>query len=452
MITLKEARTIAADRLREIDSCTEYTTAYVFFNSKAEEADGGPDSPVVVLNPEAEQDEFMDDMCLVRGTVKKALWGRFKLEDDEQKTYISCMIDTEFGELEIVFDPYELPEEQRVKIRVGTIISVICALSGDVAIKEYEHGLVRDEAHDLAVLRHVFCGGDPERLRSILTDDAVYTAEYNKTTYRGSNDIVERLKFVQIDHPDKYFAHFATITSVGEGNEGDKALEYEVGKRCLVLASGNPDEYESIAFIETDKDGNISRILTSTESRYRFQLDKTETKNPLDDIEVPNSVSKLIVNRAKWIGILGDEIDDTCLSENTKSDMKENIVQMLDAMPTVPEEEREILLTNLFGYLFAKSIEMEYVRHHIEVGKWIRVSYLPSDAWAGRFETSLGEHEKAKLEEAMEKGKKFYKDYHFWREDMDRKEVESEEETLITALTTVQMLGRVYSRQCLGWE
>lgn len=49
MITMDEARQIAGEKLRDIDRCTEYTTAYVFFNSNAEEADGGPDSPVVLL-------------------------------------------------------------------------------------------------------------------------------------------------------------------------------------------------------------------------------------------------------------------------------------------------------------------------------------------------------------------------------------------------------------------
>jgi len=47
MVTLEEARQIAAAWLDRIGGCTEYTTAYMFFNPT--EADGGSNSPVIVL-------------------------------------------------------------------------------------------------------------------------------------------------------------------------------------------------------------------------------------------------------------------------------------------------------------------------------------------------------------------------------------------------------------------
>lgn len=53
MVTLEEARQIAAEWLDGISGCTEYTTAYMFFNPV--EADGGPDSPVVVLKEDGKR-------------------------------------------------------------------------------------------------------------------------------------------------------------------------------------------------------------------------------------------------------------------------------------------------------------------------------------------------------------------------------------------------------------
>ena len=49
MITLGEARRIAAERLDEISGCEEYTTAWVFFNPRSARSDGGGDAPVAVL-------------------------------------------------------------------------------------------------------------------------------------------------------------------------------------------------------------------------------------------------------------------------------------------------------------------------------------------------------------------------------------------------------------------
>ena len=49
MITLEEARQIAAGRLNDISGCNEFTTAYVFYNPRSERSIGGWDAPAVVL-------------------------------------------------------------------------------------------------------------------------------------------------------------------------------------------------------------------------------------------------------------------------------------------------------------------------------------------------------------------------------------------------------------------
>ena len=49
MVTLEEARQIAAERLSDISGCTEFTTAWSFFNPRTEHSVGDPDASVVVL-------------------------------------------------------------------------------------------------------------------------------------------------------------------------------------------------------------------------------------------------------------------------------------------------------------------------------------------------------------------------------------------------------------------
>ena len=49
MISLEEARQIAARRLKDISGCLEYDTAWAFYNPRTAESDGGPDASAVVL-------------------------------------------------------------------------------------------------------------------------------------------------------------------------------------------------------------------------------------------------------------------------------------------------------------------------------------------------------------------------------------------------------------------
>ena len=49
MVTLEEARQIAAVWLKDISGCTEFTTAYAFYNPRTENSIGGPDASVVVM-------------------------------------------------------------------------------------------------------------------------------------------------------------------------------------------------------------------------------------------------------------------------------------------------------------------------------------------------------------------------------------------------------------------
>ena len=49
MVTLEEARQLAAEWLNDISGCSEFTTAWSFFNQRTEHSIGGLDASVVVM-------------------------------------------------------------------------------------------------------------------------------------------------------------------------------------------------------------------------------------------------------------------------------------------------------------------------------------------------------------------------------------------------------------------
>ena len=60
MVTLEEARTIAAEWLDDISGCTEFTTAWSFCNPRTEHSIGGPDASVVVLKESGKRCGFTE--------------------------------------------------------------------------------------------------------------------------------------------------------------------------------------------------------------------------------------------------------------------------------------------------------------------------------------------------------------------------------------------------------
>lgn len=224
---------------------------------------------------EFESNENLDDITAIRGIVKALYWGKIKIGEESQNAYLRCIIDTSFGELEIVHTVEQVEESLRCNMKVGATVVMYGTLSGDVAIYEYEKGIVRDEENNLAAMRYVFSGNDPERIRSILSKDVIYQARDGKE-YRGADAVIERIKYVQRENPNQYFAHFARISSV---EEREDKTEYSAGKRCLVLALKEETNYESLAFFDYDTEGNICRIVTTADSRYNFEVQTP----PLED-------------------------------------------------------------------------------------------------------------------------------------------------------------------------
>ncbi len=130
--------------------------------------------------------------------------------------------------------------------------------------------MILDEHHDLMALREVFIGGDPERIRSILAEDAAYYSQASGETYAGAEAVLERLHYVQAHHSSRYFAFMGEIESVDAPR--DPSLPYGSGKECVLLASEREDNFESMVFIETDGDGKIRKMSIVCDSRFHFRV------------------------------------------------------------------------------------------------------------------------------------------------------------------------------------
>lgn len=393
-----------------------------------------------------DKDEEYESDCYVQftATVKKLYHGTFEMNGEKHHTFIRCFVDTQFGELEFDHTLEMVPEDQRDNIKVGSVISGTCILSGDVAIKAYDQGIVKDFEHNLKLLRYTFEEGDPERLASVLADDAVYDTDTSGKRFVGPREIIDKIKYVQENSESKYITNYATI-AVSENEE------FPVGTRCIILSSDEPGNYESIAFIKVNYDGLITDIKVSTDSTYRFEVDKPEKiSTPLDDFDFPDNITTPIINRAKFMDMLDDDVDEKSIIENIEDyyALADNAQRMLDALEENPQPDVEKAFENIFGYIFAKAIEQtinEKEKKPEETDKLL-ASFCPADALDGKITSSLSLDKHQALEKAMETGSKFYIDLRVFVQLNDIKE-EQFVESFKQAAVIVQHIGQIYARK-----
>lgn len=402
-------------------------------------------------DPHYGEDDHLDDVCNVRGPVKSLRYGVFELNGEKFDLFLFCTIETQYGPLEIVHTVDQIDEKERDNLHVGAIVDFYGTISGDAAIDEYEHGIIRDEEHDLALLRYSMCEGDPERLRSILLKDTVYETYFHSGVYRGADEIIKQIANVQENLKSDESSFHAKLATIIETDETDGPLEYSIGKRCLVLSYGSENDNEAIAFLDTDADGKISRLQVTDDHHYRFKPDpEFEEQSIFDDVSLPESVAEPILARARLLGVIEASVEDAMILKNSahEEEHRNNIHRMMEAMPeTADEEQRKRNYENMFGYLFAKAAEAEFAENQEHKSFDLICSYLPADAWEGRCIGNLGPEHQPALEDAMDLGKLFYKDFVFYHMDNQDEPVT---DTLTQALMLVQILGRYYAEICFG--
>lgn len=239
--------------------------------------------------PENEKNYVLDDNVLMKGTVKGLYHGVIDSPEGEFNAFIRSVVETQFGDIEIVHTIDQVSEEQRKNLKKGAVVSGVFVISGDAAIDEYEDGFVKDSNHNLLLLRYIFEQGEAERIRYVLAEDACYSSEASRKKLSGRDEIIAHLSYVQEQNKDKCFASLATITSVDDCS-GNLADFYDVGTRCIVLTEKEKGVYDSIVFVNINQDGLMSEITITTDSCYHFKLDEQfQPTNPFEDVNV-NSV------------------------------------------------------------------------------------------------------------------------------------------------------------------
>ena len=385
-----------------------------------------------------------DGFVTFRATVKALYHGVFEMEGTSHNTFIRCVADTQFGELEFHHTIDQVPEEMRKNIKVGSIISGVCILSADAAIYDYENGIIRDFDHNLRLLRYTVKKGQAERLRSVLADNSVYETETYGTSYVGPTEIINRFQYVVDNHGDEYFAHMAEITKTDEPN-----MEYPVGTKCIVLASDEEDQYESIIFMDVDEVGYISRIKVSKDSRYHFNIIRPpRVKTPLDDIRIPESVAEPILVRAKFHGFLDHETEFDQIAEDPNYSFHANNARgMLDALKADPQPDAKQAIDHILGYLFAKAVEetINQNRENPTFKMRLTAEYQPSDALRGELKTSLEQEMHSKLVDMMELAEQFGNDLFSFMK-MTGKTDNDFEDTFTQAAIIVQRIGQLYAQ------
>ena len=223
-----------------------------------------------------DKDFSTDDLVMFHATVKSLYHGPFKLGSVEEDTFIRCIADTQFGEIEFIHSIDQISEEQRKNIKIGSVIAGTCILSGDVAIYEYEKGYIKDYEHDLRAVRQVLEKGNAERIRSILAQDACYDSVASKQPMIGPDSIITRFNKISNEVKGEITTYLAAISSAD-----DQSHSCPVGTRCLVLCYDSDDVYDSLLFLELNEANDITRIVTTDDKSYRFKIDGTTTEQQL---------------------------------------------------------------------------------------------------------------------------------------------------------------------------
>lgn len=238
--------------------------------------------PIGLLTDNEKRSFEDEDQMLIRGTVKSVQNGLVRFGEENGWNFLDVIINTKFGDLEIVHTLEQVNEAEREHIKEGAVVYGAFYLSGDVAIREYKKGYILDEEHNLALLRYTFQEGAPERLRGALSENIEYFSEWVQATFVGIDNIIERFKYVNELNPDRpFFAHFATITDIVEGAE---ETTHAIGERCIVIAVGEEYNLDSICFMKCDTENKISRIEVTRNPRYRFALDEKKVYDlPFDN-------------------------------------------------------------------------------------------------------------------------------------------------------------------------
>ncbi len=386
---------------------------------------------------QGDYDPETDKYVLFTATVKRVIWGIVKYGEEEEKTFLRCFVDTLYGELEFEHTLDQVDKEQWDNIREGAIVSGTCVISGDLAIDEYEKGIIRDHEHDLRLLRYTFEKGEEERLKTVLCDDTVYTSEQSGKELIGSDAILKHIRYVTDNRNGDLATAMATITEAEDG------MEYTPGTRCFLLAYGKDKNFEAIVFIDVDENGMISRIKISTDSRYHFIIDEPPKRSSIfEDCKLPDSIEEAMLLRAKSTRAIrpwDEALEDFQALTKRRDVYRARADKLFEKAAHYMQSGLMEKMKCLFGSLFLRAFEERLLSEICVVLPEPEADEMFSDEPRCRLNAAW----KNRLNKAYDYGKYYFRDY---KNYCDLTETNgSDKELFIHAAVMTQEIGEAYA-------
>lgn len=208
---------------------------------------------------------------LLEGVVKDAKVGETYLGMEPLTKFVSVTVTTSMGDVELCHSYDMVAEEQKDLVKVGSVVSAYCTLSGDVAVGEYAAGIVYGEEQDLKLLQDVFSHGGASRVGAIMHSDAACTFLANRQ--EGIDMAMSLLTVVCEDLADAGITNAAFGRITGVEQTGENPPTYIPGKRCLLLGD-KKGNFAFICYLQTDSLGRIKELVITNDSRYDVEPDK----------------------------------------------------------------------------------------------------------------------------------------------------------------------------------
>lgn len=327
--------------------------------------------PVGLLHngtPELEERPDQDDeswgYTMVRGIVKRLFQGKLSLYGEELNPFIRCLIETQFGDLEIVHAFDQIKKEQLENVKEGAIVSCLCSLSADAGIFQYDKGAVYDEKNDLILFKDAMIRQTTDRLSDSLTEDVICISS-NGQKRTGKEDVLGFLEAIGSERT-KQGLHTKCWDAIAEEQEGKADKPEDVkGRSCLVIGYEENDyQYESTVDLDVNEDGRISRITFRNGTIPTVRIDEYNSMDKSDDEEFTPVTDPLLAmaTRAKFIGFLeydeDEEIEEMVSSALNDEDVRGR-AQEATALMGFPSWKMEHLY-KLSEILFLKAFEMQY--------------------------------------------------------------------------------------------
>jgi len=220
--------------------------------------------------PEVDYDE--DLLVQVTGIAKAFAVKDVVFEGELMTQYVSCLIDTPFGELPLVHTFDEVPEELRDNLKAGAVVTAVCTLSGDVMIHDYENGIILNTENNLKLFKSAFGGKEQwPRLYPVLDEKCHYNSEGSNKEIIGRDEIIAFLAEREKVQNTPELTYHACYGKLLEPKCDEFLLAHKEGEHVVVLWQGEERSYEAIVFLHNNENGMVDDIYLCKDSRYVFR-------------------------------------------------------------------------------------------------------------------------------------------------------------------------------------